>query len=138
MRALHWLQNFGHFIPASTLPPAFASFHSPLHFVMRSRAAIWAALGSFLGVVSIAAKAGNAQESASAPAIVERRMLSIMGLSRNGRRWNRLFYSFQRNTITFKRRNPLKCSVHRFRFEGFASGDGPLCAKRGCLAENFG
>ena len=44
---LHWLQNFGHFMPSATLPPALAVFHSAAHLRWRSRAAICPTDGSF-------------------------------------------------------------------------------------------
>src|SRR6476469_3285170 len=46
-RLLQSLQNFGQVVPFSVLPAAFVSFHSAAHFVWRSRAASWPALGPF-------------------------------------------------------------------------------------------
>jgi len=59
-RLLQALQNFGHFIPFSTLPAAFISFHSAAHFFSRSRVAARAAARDifavgFAGGVSFAA-----------------------------------------------------------------------------------
>ncbi len=48
-RLLQALQYFGQVAPFSTLPAAFASFHSTPHFFCRSRAASIPALGSFFG-----------------------------------------------------------------------------------------
>src|SRR3954452_16331892 len=62
-RVLHWLQNLGHFIPASTFPASFAVFHSAAPFFWRSRAAIWPADGSlpdFLSAFLRARRAGRA------------------------------------------------------------------------------